>query len=92
MIEGATRILGAAQGFIGLPVRDERLEVALNGGGVHTFAAMVTAWEPTPAELEALNAGAFVEIIIVGSSHPPIKVEVGKHQRGKLAPGEGWTP
>lgn len=77
-IEGATRELGKAQGYLGLPVRDERVA----GLG----ACMVTAWEPTPAELAALNQGAAIHIRLVGNtvvwadgkSHPPIIVEVGE--------------
>lgn len=68
-IEGATRILGKSQGFLGLAVRDEDLD------GMH---CLVTAWEPTPRELEALNNGAKVEIRILGPAHPPICVNVGK--------------
>lgn len=87
MIDGMTRILGKAQGFLGLPVRDEVVEHA-----GERYAVMVTAWEPTPAELEALNSGAFVEITMFGVGHPPILVGVGSHQRGRLAAGEGWKP
>jgi len=39
---------------------------------------MVTAWLPTPKELEALNAGAPVHVRIIGIHHPPIMVEVGE--------------
>jgi hypothetical protein len=38
---------------------------------------MVTAWFPTPDELEALNAGAPVHVKIWGNSPPPMMVEVG---------------
>lgn len=67
-IEGATRVCGKAQGYLGLPVRDMTLE---------GFPVMVTAWTPTPAELEALNNGANVTVIIVGNAPPPMRVEVG---------------
>lgn len=46
-IEGATRICGEAQGYRGLPLRDELITEAVNGPGT---PAMVTAWTPTPAE------------------------------------------
>jgi len=39
---------------------------------------MVTAWHPTPKELEALNAGAPVHVRILGREHPPIMVDVGE--------------
>jgi hypothetical protein len=74
MIEGATRIVGKQQGFIGLPIRDELCDEK-NLGKVHT---MLTAWTPTPAELEALNAGANVHIrLFCMNMHPPIMVSVG---------------
>ena len=69
MIEGVTRILGKSQGYLGLPIRDQTL------GGAKV---MVSAWEPTPEELQRLNSGAKVEVIILGTGHPPIRVEVGK--------------
>lgn len=74
MIEGATRILGKSQGYLGLPLRDEVLNCTV--GGDRT-PAMVTAWHPTPAELDALNRGAAVHVRLIGTGHPPIMVEVG---------------
>lgn len=38
---------------------------------------MVSAWEPTPAELAALNRGETVKLWIVGSSHPVVAITVG---------------
>lgn len=67
-IENATRVLGKAQGYAGLPVRDQ---------SVDNVPCMVTAWLPTPEELAALNAGASVHVLILGVVHPPIKVDVG---------------
>jgi len=69
MIEGATRILGKSQGYIGLPVRDQ------DADGVHT---MTTSWEPTPEELAALQAGAKIELTVLGTAHPPVILGVGK--------------
>ena len=68
MIAGATRVCGKAQGYLGLPVRDE-----LNG----TFPCMITAWTPSPGELAAINAGASVHVMILGTAPPPMRVEVG---------------
>ena len=68
MIDKATRVLGKSQGYLGLPVRDEIQE---NG-----TAIMVSSWEPTPLELERLNAGASVKIQLMGRQHPPIRVDV----------------
>jgi hypothetical protein len=72
-VDGCTRVCGKAQGFLGLPLRDETLDVE----GVGLVNQMVTAWFPTPDELEALNAGAPVHVKIWGNSPPPMMVEVG---------------
>lgn len=69
-ILGATRAIGKAQGYKELPIRDE-----LTKSGA---PCMVTAWHPTPKELEALNAGAPVHVRLLGVGHPPIMVEVGE--------------
>lgn len=73
-IPGATRVLGKSQGYLGLPIRDELIEEGVNGAGT---PCMVTAWEPTPEELERLARGAAVHVRILGSAHPPIMVDVG---------------
>lgn len=73
-IEGATCIIGKSQGYKGLPVRAEVISCSVNGPST---PSMVTAWLPTPAELEALNAGAAVHVRILGTAHPPMLVTVG---------------
>jgi hypothetical protein len=77
-IADATRVIGKSQGYMGLPLRDEAINCKVNGEGT---PSMVTAWLPTPKELEALNAGAPVHVRILGSAHPPIMVEVGEVPR-----------
>lgn len=74
-VNGATRVLGKSQGYMGLPLRDEVVNCTVNG---EQTPLMVTAWLPTPRELEALNAGAPVHVKIIGTAHPPIMVEVGQ--------------
>jgi hypothetical protein len=74
-IKNATRLLGKSQGYLGLPVRDETINCKVGG---EATPSMVTAWLPTPKELEALNAGAPVHVRILGTGHPPIMVEVGE--------------
>lgn len=72
-VEGCTRALGApvgwnpeTSGICGvLPIRDE-----MSGA----MPAMVSAWEPTPAELAVLNAGGKVYLRVVGQAHPPVWV------------------
>lgn len=74
MIDNHTRILGKSQGYIGLPIRDERINCSV--GGLDT-PAMTTAWIPTPKEIADIVAGAPVHVRILGHAHPPIMVEVG---------------
>lgn len=77
-IQGATRYLGAPAGWepatdghcAHLAIRD----VEING----MAPAMYSAWEPTPDELAALNAGAKILLIVVGRAHPPVCLEVGE--------------
>lgn len=74
-ISGCTRVLGAPIGWtpetsgpcIGLPIRDE-----MNGD----VPCMVSAWEPTPAELAAIAAGAKIYLRILGVGHPPVMLAV----------------
>lgn len=73
-INGATRIVGKSQGYIGLPLRDELVNCAVNGPDT---PRMVTAWEPTPDELAALNAGATIHVAILGVTPPPMILSVG---------------
>lgn len=73
-VRGATREIGKSQGYVGLAIRDEAMHCPVNGPGT---PVMVTAWVPTPAELAALNAGAPVEVRILGRLHPPILLGVG---------------
>lgn len=73
-IEGATRVLGKSQGYLGLPLRDEMVNCTV--GGEET-PSMVTAWEPTPDEIARIAAGAPVYLRVIGTAHPPVMIEVG---------------
>jgi hypothetical protein len=73
-IPNATRVIGRSQGYIGLPLRDELIDEQVNGPRT---PSMVSAWEPTPEELERLVLGAKVHVRILGTQHPPLIVEVG---------------
>ena len=68
-IEGATRVCGKSQGFLGLPVRDE----VVDGHNI-----MHTAWEPTPDEIEAIVKGAKIIVSVIGNNPQPIMLGVGK--------------
>lgn len=73
-IPNATRVIGKSQGYLGLPLRDELRNDTVNGPQT---PCMVTAWEPTPDELERLNKGASVHLVVIGTQHPPVMLEVG---------------
>lgn len=73
-IEGATRVLGKSQGYLGLPLRD--VEVNCTVGGPAT-PGMQTAWLPDPGEIARIAAGAPVILTVIGSAHPPVMIEVG---------------
>lgn len=76
-IAGATRVIGQSQGYLGLPLRDEIVEVKI-GGEVVTCRRMVTAWEPTPDEIKRIVAGAPVYLSVLGNGHPPVMLDVGE--------------
>lgn len=77
-IPGATRTIGAEQGYIDLPLRDETYNCTVNGPET---PCMVTAWQPTPAELADLHDGEPVLLRILGTVHPPVMIEVEHRQR-----------
>ena len=74
-IEGTTRVLGKAQGYLGLPVRDEQV---IDAATSRNENSMVSAWLPTSDEIAALNAGASVHLRVIGMVHPPVVVSVGE--------------
>jgi hypothetical protein len=73
-ISDCTRVLGKCQGYTGLPVRDELFQMP---DGERT-RGMRSVWFPSPAELAALNAGASIELLLLGSKHPPVIMSVGE--------------
>jgi len=73
-IANATRVLGKSQGYLGLPIRDELRNTIVDG---ELTPVMVTAWEPTPDELERLNKGALIQLCVIGTGFPPVMIEVG---------------
>lgn len=68
-IEGATRRLGKAQGYLTLPIVD----VILDDGS----AAMISSWQPTPAEAAAIAAGAPIYLTVLGTAYPPVMLSIG---------------
>lgn len=72
-IPNATRVIGKSQGYLGLPLRDELRNTTVDGPAT---PCMVTAWEPTPDELERINAGEKIHLVVLGTQHPPVILEV----------------
>lgn len=72
-IPNATRVIGKSQGYLGLPLRDEVRNTTVAGPET---PCMVTAWEPTPDELERINEGEKIHLVILGTQHPPVMLEV----------------
>jgi len=68
-IEGATRVCGQSQGFLGLPIRDE----ISDGANI-----MHMAFEPTPEEIEKIISGAKIVVSVIGNNPQPIMLTVGK--------------
>lgn len=81
MIEGCTRVIGKAQGYMGLPLKDSKIDCPISGPGT---PIMTSSWMPTPEELVVLNAGAPVYVTIYGTSHPPILVATGPLPEGEV--------
>lgn len=73
LISDATRIIGLEQGYLGLPLRDERLYC----DGEHDTPCMVSAWLPSAEELDRLNKGEAIHLRVLGTGHPPVMMEVG---------------
>lgn len=63
-IINATRILAETQDeYYALGIRDEV---------IYGIPQMTSVWEPTPKELEMLNRGGAVRLVICGTVHPPV--------------------
>jgi len=74
-IAGATRTLGESQGYIGLPLRDELQHCSVGGEGT---PVMVTEWTFSDAERFAIYDGANIFLHVVGTGHPPVRIEVAE--------------
>lgn len=78
-IEGCTRVIGEAQGYIGLPLRDISI-VDAEG----ETPAMESAWLPSDAEKVAIAAGSPIVLRVLGRGHPPVALYVGDPAIGRL--------
>lgn len=78
-IAGATRYLGAPPGWE--PEKDgECSHLAILDVKRGDLPVMISAWEPTPTEIEAMQAGRPIYLQIVGTAHPPVSVWVDTEQ------------
>ena len=71
MISGASMLLGAPQGWN--PARDGEcgsLPIRIHGGSGQGDRYCESAWEPTPRELEHLNAGGQIVLRVHGWQVP----------------------
>lgn len=76
-----TVVLGEAQGYKPLYVKQQP---ALDPVSKNETLLHSTAWTPTPRELELLNAGCSIQVVILANAHPPMKVQVGPVPDEKL--------
>jgi hypothetical protein len=75
-IADSTRVLAVGQGDRALPVRDGW---DIDPTGIEpNQPTMRSAWLPSPFELEQLNAGGAIVLVVVGSDHPSVRIEVGR--------------
>lgn len=72
-IQNATRVLGKPS-----HMSDEECgSLAIRDVRVGDYPAMMSAWFPTPAEVDAMMKGAPVYLTIFGTQHPPVSLTVG---------------
>lgn len=77
-----TATLGLDQGYRPLHVTHMK---------VGDYDCLQTLWRPSEEELSALNAGALVELNVLGSGHPPVLLNVTDPPDGSqpLSPRDG---
>lgn len=74
--EGHTRILGEAQGFRGLPIKD----IHYVDENENRIPAMLSVWKPTEEELMHLMYGGYIMLSVMGTVHPPVKIDVLRNE------------
>lgn len=84
-IEHATRVFGPPSG-VG---SEDCSQLAIRDIPSKFGNQMWSKWEPTPAELVSLAAGAKLYLIITGVSHPMVSIAVGTYIDGDPEPVEG---
>ena len=71
VIEGYTHIVGREDGYNGLPLRSEIID--MDGEDVRVMAS---SWSPSPSELNTLLRGGTVVLRVAGRVHPPVSMDV----------------
>lgn len=84
MIENHTRVCGKEQGYAGLPIRDETLQVDFGDDNIQPVNQMTSAWLPTPDEITRIQNGAAIHVKIWGVTPAPMLVEVGEAPEHEL--------
>lgn len=75
-IQQATRVMAEGQDeYSCLAIRDEVIDC---GEPLGHQPAMRSAWFPTPEEIARIVAGAPVHLVVLGSGHPPVWLDVGE--------------
>lgn len=62
--------------FETLPVRAGSVTVICDDGEVENVPSMASAWKPTRQELALLLDGGYVELCVLGATHPPVMLNV----------------
>lgn len=76
-IDGATRVFTAPAGHDNAEEDLKIGDLAIQDVQIDGAPFMVSAWEPTPQELESLKKGACVYLYIGGTRHPVVALSVG---------------
>lgn len=83
-IEGYTREVGRGQGYTPIYIRDDTILMQFpDQSAPVAVPIMVTAWLPTPEELERIAAGQPVYLTIMGTRHPPVILTGGNVEEGE---------
>ena len=85
-IEGATRVLGAPQG-VG---SEDCSQLAIRDLPSKFGNQMWSKWEPTPHDLQLLNAGCKLYLVLHGVTHPMVCIAIGTHIDGDPEPDGGF--
>jgi hypothetical protein len=84
-IAGHTRVLGKAQGYMAMPIKDEIF--ADSDVENHQIHIMSGWFKPTVEELSMILAGGVIEVSILGTT-----LSLGHGVLDHIRAGSGWPP